>query len=140
MTAWCHGAPGIGLARLSLLPELGNDPGVLAEIEAALKNTIEQGSTFNHSLCHGDLGNLDFILEASRVLADSTLAAKVKELSAAVLADIEQHGWICSNPLNVETPGLLIGLAGIGYGLLRLADPDRVPSVLVLEAPRPSRA
>jgi len=29
----------------------------------------------------------------------------------------------------------MIGLAGIGYGLLRLAEPTRVPSVLVLEPP-----
>ncbi|HLX06850.1 MAG TPA: hypothetical protein VKY89_03195 [Thermoanaerobaculia bacterium] len=28
------------------------------------------------------------------------------------------------------------GLAGIGYGLLRLAAPELVPSVLLLEAPR----
>jgi len=27
------------------------------------------------------------------------------------------------------------GLAGIGYGLLRLVHPDRVPSVLVLDPP-----
>jgi hypothetical protein len=34
----------------------------------------------------------------------------------------------------------MMGLAGIGYGLLRLGAPDRVPSVLTLEAPRmPSR-
>lgn len=29
----------------------------------------------------------------------------------------------------------MTGLAGIGYGLLRLADPQRVPSVLLLELP-----
>jgi lantibiotic modifying enzyme len=31
----------------------------------------------------------------------------------------------------------MTGLAGIGYGLLRLADPQSVPSVLTLEPPRP---
>ncbi len=30
----------------------------------------------------------------------------------------------------------MMGLAGIGYGLLRLAAPERVPSVLVLEPPK----
>jgi hypothetical protein len=30
----------------------------------------------------------------------------------------------------------MVGLAGIGYGLLRLADPRRVPSVLVLAPPK----
>jgi lantibiotic modifying enzyme len=29
----------------------------------------------------------------------------------------------------------MTGLAGIGYGLLRLADPARVPSVLTLAPP-----
>ena len=29
----------------------------------------------------------------------------------------------------------MAGLAGIGYGLLRLAAPERVPSVLLLEPP-----
>jgi lantibiotic modifying enzyme len=49
---------------------------------------------------------------------------------------IDRHGPLCATPGGVETPGLMLGLAGIGYGLLRLADPDRVPSVLALEAPR----
>jgi lantibiotic modifying enzyme len=39
-------------------------------------------------------------------------------------------------PLGVETPGLMTGLAGIGYQLLRLAAPDIIPSVLVLEPPK----
>jgi lantibiotic modifying enzyme len=29
----------------------------------------------------------------------------------------------------------MVGLAGIGYGLLRLACPERVPSMLVLAPP-----
>jgi lantibiotic modifying enzyme len=29
----------------------------------------------------------------------------------------------------------MLGLAGIGYQMLRLAEPDRVPSVLVLAPP-----
>jgi lantibiotic modifying enzyme len=41
-------------------------------------------------------------------------------------------------PLNVETPGLLLGLAGIGYELLRLAEPERVPSLLTLAPPTAS--
>jgi lantibiotic modifying enzyme len=37
--------------------------------------------------------------------------------------------------MQLTNPGLMVGLAGIGYGLLRLADPQRVPSVLVLAPP-----
>jgi lantibiotic modifying enzyme len=36
----------------------------------------------------------------------------------------------------VETPDLMVGLAGIGYELLRLAEPSVVPALLTLEPPR----
>jgi lantibiotic modifying enzyme len=49
----------------------------------------------------------------------------------------QHHGWICANPADIESPGLMTGLAGIGYGLLRQAEPDRPPSILTLEGPRP---
>jgi lantibiotic modifying enzyme len=52
-----------------------------------------------------------------------------------VLESIRKHGWLCGNRLHVESPGLMMGLAGIGYELLRLAEPWRVPSVLALEPP-----
>ena len=35
----------------------------------------------------------------------------------------------------VTGPGLMTGIAGIGYQLLRLAEPGRVPSVLTLAPP-----
>ena len=53
-----------------------------------------------------------------------------------MLASIERDGWLCGTRGGVEAPGLMNGLAGIGYGLLRLAAPERVPSVLALEPPR----
>jgi len=35
----------------------------------------------------------------------------------------------------IASPGLMVGLAGIGSGLLRLARPEEVPPLLVLAAP-----
>ncbi len=61
MTAWCHGAPGIGLARLDCLPHLG-DAATRAEIQTALATTLAEGFGMNHSLCDGDLGNLELLL------------------------------------------------------------------------------
>jgi lantibiotic modifying enzyme len=40
--------------------------------------------------------------------------------------------WPCGIPNGGETPALLTGLAGIGHFYLRLADPETVPSVLIL--------
>ncbi|HEY2739710.1 MAG TPA: hypothetical protein VGK45_14975 [Thermoanaerobaculia bacterium] len=39
--------------------------------------------------------------------------------------------WPCGTFGSAEVPGLMLGLAGIGYFYLRLADPDRIPSVLI---------
>ncbi|MFF4618758.1 hypothetical protein [Nonomuraea jabiensis] len=39
----------------------------------------------------------------------------------------------------VQVPGLMTGLAGIGYGMLRAARPDRVPAVIALERPNAPR-
>ncbi|MCC5661572.1 type 2 lantipeptide synthetase LanM family protein [Nostoc sp. XA010] len=134
MTAWCHGAPGIGLGRLRSLPHL-DDAKVRSEIDTAIKTTLTDGFGSNHSLCHGDLGNLELLLQASLPLDNPQLHYQVNRFASIILESINQHGWLCGVPLGVETPGLMTGLAGIGYGLLRLAEPTRVPSVLVLEPP-----
>jgi lantibiotic modifying enzyme len=46
------------------------------------------------------------------------------------LADLDRRGCMTGAPGGVETPGLMVGLAGIGHGLLRFVAPDRVPCVL----------
>jgi len=56
-------------------------------------------------------------------------------VTAAVLDSLDR-GYAPGTPLGVETPGLMTGLAGIVYQLARLAHPERVPAVLLLEPPR----
>ena len=134
MHAWCHGAPGIGLGRLRLLRHL-DDPAIRAEIEVAIQSTLAAGFGHNHSLCHGDLGNLDLVLEAATTLDPARWRDPFDRLATAILDSIARHGPRCGNPLGVESPGFMTGLAGIGYQLLRLAEPARVPSVLTLSPP-----
>jgi type 2 lantibiotic biosynthesis protein LanM len=135
MTAWCHGAPGIGLARLRSLPYLDTFA-VRAEINTAIRATLDRGFGYNHSLCHGSLGNLELLLTASQTLNDKHCQTQLDRLASIILESIENQGWICGVPMGVETPGLMTGLAGIGYGLLRYSSPEAVPSVLMLEPPR----
>jgi len=133
-TAWCHGAPGIALSRLPLLSR-DPDPELRREVEVALSTTLARGFGRNHSLCHGDLGNLDVAAQAADALEDSDARAEVVRLAMWVTNDINRRGRLCGTPAPVETPGLMVGLAGIGYGLLRLLSPTRVPSVLSLAPP-----
>jgi type 2 lantibiotic biosynthesis protein LanM len=132
--AWCHGAPGIGLGRIGTLPYL-DDSQMTGEIRAAVRSTLAAGFGFNQSLCHGDLGNLELVREAGRVLGDAGLVAETGRLAARILTRIEDEGPRCGASVRTEVPGFMTGLAGIGYGLLRAGWPDRVPSVLLLETP-----
>lgn len=135
MVAWCHGAPGIGLGRLAALDEL-DDETVRSEIGSALAATTEFGFAVNHSLCHGALGNLELLQTAARRLGRPQDQEALDRATAAVVGSIEAGGPVTGVPLGVETPGFMTGLAGIGYQLLRLAEPDTVPSVLLLAPPR----
>jgi type 2 lantibiotic biosynthesis protein LanM len=132
--AWCHGAPGIGLGRIGTLPYL-DDSAMRDEIRAAARATLAEGFGGSQCLCHGDLGNLELVREAGRVLADEALTTEADRLAARILARIESGGLRCGTSARTESLGLMTGLAGIGYGLLRAAWPERVPSVLLLEVP-----
>lgn len=134
MMAWCHGAPGVGLGRLKGL-EVLRDSAIEAEIATAVATTQQIGFGHNHSLCHGDLGNLEFLLLASEKMKDPDLGEHTYRVAAGILQSIEMNGWLCGVPNGVETPGLMTGIAGIGYELLRLAAPTEVPSLLIMEPP-----
>ncbi len=142
MMAWCHGAPGIGLGRLGSLHYM-EDATIRQEIDIALKTTLAEGFGRNHSLCHGDFGNLETLLMATSILDEPRYREQLERITARLLESIDSSGWITGVPLGVETPGLMTGLAGIGYELLRLAAPEQVPSVLLLAPPNsanPNRA
>jgi len=134
MVTWCHGAPGIALSRLEALSYC-DDGAMREEIEVALKTTLTQGFGGNHSLCHGDLGNLDVVLKAAHTLDNPVYQEHVEHLTTTIIDSMETTGWLTGVTLRVETPGLMLGLAGIGYELLRLTEPERVPSVLLLAPP-----
>jgi lantibiotic modifying enzyme len=135
MTTWCHGAPGIALSRLHMLPGLQTDEILREEISIALETTLREGFGLNHSLCHGDLGNLDVLLAANRLLEANEYGEQLAQFSAAILESLETYGCCTGIAFGVESPDLMCGIAGIGYGLLRLIAPDRIPSILALEHP-----
>jgi type 2 lantibiotic biosynthesis protein LanM len=133
LTTWCHGAPGIGLARLAGL-RYADDSNIRDDIARAVHTALRYGFGRNHSLCHGDLGNLELLASAAARVNEPGLRSSVACFAAGILRSIREHGWRCGVPLQVETPGLMMGLAGIGDGLLRIAEPS-LPSILMLQAP-----
>jgi type 2 lantibiotic biosynthesis protein LanM len=134
IVAWCHGATGIGLARLDTL-HLWDDGCAHDEVEIAITTTLTRGFGNSHCLCHGDLGSLELLLQARKRFARPELDEALARHGGSLLAQARRGGWQCGYRLPVESPGLMAGIAGIGYGLLRLAAPERVPPVLLLAPP-----
>lgn len=137
--AWCHGAPGIGLSRLRAY-ELTGDEDYREEAEAAVRTTAKMLSTALHgkqdnfSLCHGLTGNAELLIYASQVLGDKSYLSLVNQIGESGIEHYRKVNlpWPCGVPQAGETPNLMLGLAGIGYFYLRLADSTRHRSVLVI--------
>jgi lantibiotic modifying enzyme len=143
--AWCHGAPGIGIARLNLLGLLPEEPEILAEAETAIRTTAAALAPAaaqrlgNFSLCHGDGGNADVLIMAADLLDRPELRSQAEAVGIRGIEQFEDQRmpWPCGVLGAGETPNLLLGLAGIGYFLLRLYDSEATPSAL-LSGQRPA--
>jgi lantibiotic modifying enzyme len=130
---WCHGAAGIALSRLRAWQIL-RDEQLLAEALSGLATVRdEMGSAQNYSLCHGEFGNADLLIYASEVFKDETWLAQAQTAAETGVERFERRRvpWPCGLYEANETPGLMLGLAGIGHFYLRMADPGRTPTVLL---------
>jgi class II lanthipeptide synthase len=137
--AWCHGAPGIALSRLRAYAISGHpawkaEAGVALETTArTLRDFLERGQG-NFSLCHGLSGNAEALIDGYLVLGEEayrSLAEAVGEQGIELYAK-NNDPWPCGVHGGGETPNLMLGLAGIGHFYLRLHDPARTSSVLMV--------
>jgi lantibiotic modifying enzyme len=139
MVAWCHGAPGVGLARLRAYQIFASDA-YLRQAETAISTTARMLDQFatpgqgNYSLCHGVGGNADLLLYAAQLLDRPDLVAAARSVGdyGAREYHADQSPWPCGVMGAGETPGLFLGIAGIGYFYLRLHDPAETPPITIL--------
>lgn len=128
---WCHGAPGIGLARIGALEVLDNACG-RSYIEAAIGTTAEGPELAVDHLCCGNFGRLEVLLVAGRRLGRSDLVREAQCRADDLVTRAENgRGFRCSAGLDEFSPGFFTGLSGIGYELLRITHPEVLPSVLL---------
>jgi lantibiotic modifying enzyme len=130
MTAWCSGAPGVSLA-LSSCAAADAGAQVQQQFDAALQTTLasvapqagERLQPQSFCLCHGTAGNADILLQ----LALHTGRDDLREAAlAAAEAGLRKHhaagNWPCGIRDGGQSPGLMLGLSGIGHFYLRLHD------------------
>jgi len=140
MNAWCHGAAGLGLSRLRAW-ELLRDKAYSREAEAAIEKTVmsdvdsdRELETRSFILCHGSGGNADLFLEAYRTFGDPKyydLAARVGTNGLEANQKFKKYISGYRDAGKDEDISFFMGNAGIGHFYLRLADPLKVPSILM---------
>jgi len=133
--AWCHGAPGIALARLRAW-QLTEEPAYREQATIALRTTAAAvGATAPGSgawcLCHGTAGNADVLLAGASILGEPAWRQAAEQAALRGIDTYENADlpWPPGVNGGVENPSLMLGSAGVGWFLLRVAQPD-VPSVL----------
>ncbi len=131
---WCHGAPGIGLARIATSRLRGMDDARLAaDIENAVAGVRQGRLTGVDTLCCGALGGVEFFCEAGDALGRDDLRALAGERLTAVLQTAAAAGdYRWNSGKGQFNLGMFRGLAGVGYTLLRRVD-GALPNVLIWE-------
>jgi type 2 lantibiotic biosynthesis protein LanM len=129
---WCHGATGIGLARIATARLRGTADA--ARLNADIANAVEGAKrgrpTAVDTLCCGALGSVELFCEAGAALGRDDLGALAAERLAAVLQDGAAGGYRWNSGQTRFNLGLFRGLAGVGYTLLRRLD-SALPNVII---------
>lgn len=123
---WCHGAPGIGLSRIILNSEFDTKQ----DIELSKSCVLEEGIGGSDCLCHGSLGNLDLFVE-DYLINNNQQSLQIARKIATNLCT--KDNWVSGIPQKVTVFGIMTGLSGMAYELLRILYPKEVPSILLLE-------
>jgi type 2 lantibiotic biosynthesis protein LanM len=131
---WCHGAPGIGLARVATTKRAAMNAKLLAtDIRNALDGAERGWPGRVDTLCCGTLGSIEFFCEAGGALERSDLREGAARRLMAVLeraASTGDYRW--NSGKRQFNLGLFRGLAGVGYTLLRQVD-GSLPNVIIWE-------
>jgi lantibiotic modifying enzyme len=133
--AWCHGAPGVGIAA-AYRALAGAPDGTQLTFTRAAAMVQAYGvpggdHQFDGTLCHGLTGSVELYLAGAEAWPE---AAGEHLTSARLLArhltraGRDGPGWVCG-VRDGRTPNLLTGLAGVAYTLARCHDPALAPSL-----------
>ncbi|MGQ0813200.1 MAG: lanthionine synthetase LanC family protein [Gemmatimonadota bacterium] len=127
---WCHGAVGIGLARVRAY-DLLRQPVYRSEAQAAVSATLKAlTTTDNVALCHGLSGYGELLLYGAQVFETASWRAQAEQIGTYLIAGLSRRPVPSAGVAYPAASGLMSGSAGVGYFLLRLHD-ARTPSVLL---------
>jgi type 2 lantibiotic biosynthesis protein LanM len=130
--SWCNGLSGISLALLGCWKILS-----CQKMKNKLDNNLQIISQAKlqrlDNLSCGNFSQIEILLLASQQLFAPELSKIALEKTTEVLHQAKHRGYFQLLPNltpEIYNPGFCQGTAGIGYELLRSADPDAIPSTL----------
>lgn len=139
-SSWCDGAPGIALSRLGAVRSM-DDPSLRSDLENALKITRALPESNNDQLCCGNFGCIDVLHTAGTLLDRLQLSEHARGMSQRTVERSSANNFRLllqthhpqTSRIDQLRSSLFLGLAGVGYTLLRLRYPLLLPSILMLE-------
>jgi lantibiotic modifying enzyme len=144
-TTWLSRPSGVGLVKLRAFELLGNERyriearsalGPVAELLCPSSSSVAPD---DFSLAQGPPGEAELLLRAHRTIDDESYVAAAERVGERGIELFgRDHPWPCGVLGGAETPGLMSGLAGVGYFYLRLGDALRTPSLLMISTPNGS--
>lgn len=144
-SSWCRGSAGAALVRLRALAlapgeRLAAEAGAaLASVHGAVAAALAGDGrpaaweVANFSVCHGLMGAADTLLAAAEALGVPEHRIAAERIARHGLESFRSAGsWRCGTLDGTRSPGLMLGLAGIGAVLLRIEVPEALPPLGLL--------
>jgi serine/threonine protein kinase len=122
-TSWCHGSTGMARFLLSAHGATGVDSHRSAAVAAARAAAAPRWP--GTCQCHGLAGNIDLLIDVARDTGDPVHLEAAGDLLAKLFAYRTETGWP-SDDRSTWSPDLMVGEAGVGAALLRMAAPRSV--------------
>lgn len=131
--SWCHGFIGEGIARMEMEPWLGELDDAIIQA-AILDKTKNSQLLANDCMCHGNMGITELFLTHYKLTKDTDSIEFARTIASQVVNLKQQYNRKYKLMDITEYPDITLftGLAGIAYQLLRIADPEGVPSILTI--------
>lgn len=135
--AWCHGAPGIAIARARAWL-ITRDVRLRDDALLALRTTGAALPAVPHlaadyGLCHGVLGLVECLLYGRYSMGVTDFDHRIGEAVGMALDAFgtRDSPWPCGSSKGATIRGMMSGVAGIGYVLLRMASANAPLSMIM---------
>ncbi len=137
IVSWCHGGLGVGMSRFELLAKKINLNKIKKDIKNSIKKVLETKEHFLDTICCGNGGRIDMMLEIKNLGIGSKYTDDyLEKIIRSMIFRYEKDGdfryfsKFSTKDLNV---GFFQGITGIGYELLRYLDQKTFPSILLFK-------